>query len=386
MNVQPARSTEEQLLAIWQDLFETPSVGPDDSFFVLGGYSLLAARLAVRVHEAFGVELSPHQIFETPTVAQLAADINKRLIAEHAGTGSISPLVPIQSRGSRVPFFCIHSIIGTVFVYQPLAQLLGPDQPVYGVEAQGLVSGEQPLTTMPDMVTHCVEQIRTLQPHGPYHLGGYSFSGLLALEIARCLEAAGEHVALLALFDTWLMYHPTLPRWLSVARQQMNQKELRFRMHLPRIRYHVARLLSLQAKERLLYVGEKMGVLMQRVAGGGRNSVHVPVRGQDEQVAIARLNHIQAGAVSAVWKYTVSPYAGHIIYFQSMMPHWMVWFDQPKAWARLARGGLEIHHVPGVHDQILHEPNVQTLATFLGDCLERTSREKGRTLADISRG
>ena len=109
--------------------------------------------------------------------------------------------MPIQPRGSKRPFFCVHPAGGTVFCYLELAAALGPDQPFYGLQARGLDGEQAPHETLQEMAASYIELMRQVQPTGPYLLGGWSLGGNLAFEMARQLEVQGERVELLALFD-----------------------------------------------------------------------------------------------------------------------------------------------------------------------------------------
>ena len=115
---------------------------------------------------------------------------------------SSSPLVPIQPHGSERPFFCVHPVSGNVLCYRALARRLGAQQPFYALQARGLDDGQEPQTQVEAMAGDYLEAVRTVQSHGPYLLGGWSIGGLIALEMARQLQAQGEEVRLLALFDT----------------------------------------------------------------------------------------------------------------------------------------------------------------------------------------
>jgi thioesterase domain-containing protein/acyl carrier protein len=172
-------------------------IGIADNFFDLGGHSLLAVSLINRVNRAFNAELPLRILFERPTIEGLASALRNRQ-QPHA----FSPLVALQPDGFKPPLFCIHPAGGTVFCYMHLARALAPDQPVYGLQASGLEPGETLAGSIADMVEDYVAAIRSVRPHGPYHLLGWSFGGLVAHEIACRLRAAGETVALLALLDT----------------------------------------------------------------------------------------------------------------------------------------------------------------------------------------
>ena len=190
-------NTTKQLTQIWQEILGVDSITPDQNYFDLGGDSSVAVQLFAQIDKVFGVKLPLATLFDAPTIEELA-----RVLRQEEAPAGWSPLVPIQTSGSRPPFFCIHGAGGNVLIYRELAERLGPDQPFYGLQAVGLDASRPPLTRIEDMATAYAKEIRRKQPHGPYFLGGYCMGGTVAYEIAQQLQAQGERVALLALFDT----------------------------------------------------------------------------------------------------------------------------------------------------------------------------------------
>ncbi|KAF9199283.1 hypothetical protein BGZ59_004096, partial [Podila verticillata] len=143
-------------------------------------------------------------LFEAQTIAELAKRIFK---AENTQEGSYEVLLPIKPQGTRRPLFCVHHAFGTSWCYIRLSAYLPTDQPVYGLQARGLFGDEQLPTTLDDMATDYILQIRSIQPHGPYYLLGYSFGGTVVHTMAKLLEEQGERVALVVLMDTPSDYH-----------------------------------------------------------------------------------------------------------------------------------------------------------------------------------
>ena len=167
-----------------------------DDFFALGGHSLLAVRLMAEVEREFGCKIPLAALFEAPTVEGLA-----RVLRHGGPRGAVRCLVPLRQRGSRPPFFCVHPAPGTVFCYLPLALRLGDDQPFYGIQAQSAEGAAPALNDITAMASLYLDEVRSVQPKGPYYLGGHSAGAVVAFEMARQLRQAGETVALLALMD-----------------------------------------------------------------------------------------------------------------------------------------------------------------------------------------
>jgi nonribosomal peptide synthetase DhbF len=193
----PRSPQEEILCALFAETLGVPQVGIDDNFFDLGGHSLLATRLVSRIRTTLGVELSIRNLFETPTVAGLG----QLFYSNNAHRDPFEVLLPLRPKGSLPPLFCIHPAAGLSWCYAGLLQHLGADYPIYGLQARGLRQNESLHLTLEEMVAHYLDQIRTIQPGGPYHLLGWSFGGVVAYAVATRLQLEGEQVALLAVLD-----------------------------------------------------------------------------------------------------------------------------------------------------------------------------------------
>ncbi len=193
----PQGAVEELLAALWAELLGRDRVGRHDNFFDLGGHSLLAVQFVHRCLQIPGITMALRNLFEYPTVAELA-----RHAAQPADGPRFTHLVPLQQSKLRPALFCVHPAGGAVFCYLPLAAALGRQQAVYGLQATGLDPGEVAAGSIEQMARDYLDEIRAVQPSGPYHLLGWSFGGLVAYEMACQLQDIGEEVALLALLDT----------------------------------------------------------------------------------------------------------------------------------------------------------------------------------------
>ena len=196
--VPPRNETERRLARLWEEVLGITPISVTASFFELGGRSMLAARLFTQILRTFGKELPLSTLFRSPTVELLAKELGPE------GNGAYTTLVAIQPNGTNPPFFCVHGGAGgTLFLHQ-LSRHLGPQQPFYGIEPEGMDGKKFQRITVEQMAAHYLDEIRKVQPSGPYHLGGYCFGGLAAFEMARILRQQGEQVALVALFSAAL--------------------------------------------------------------------------------------------------------------------------------------------------------------------------------------
>lgn len=191
---EPRTPREWQVRHIFEELLGVTPISTTDNFFLLGGNSLLAVSLMARINEVMNANLSLSSIYERPTVAQISQ-------ATQTTTNQFTSLTEIQAKGNKPPLFLIHPIRGHVFSYIPLAELLGPDQPVYGLVAQGLEEGQHPMTRIESMAEAYCREIAQFYPTGPIVLGGWSMGATVAFEMTRILLQMGRDVESTILID-----------------------------------------------------------------------------------------------------------------------------------------------------------------------------------------
>ncbi|WP_228122256.1 non-ribosomal peptide synthetase [Saccharothrix syringae] len=193
----PRTPQEELLCGLFAEVLGVPEVGIDDDFFALGGHSLLATRLIARIGATLGVEPGLRTLFERPTPAELASHLD---VDEPAA--AVDVILPLRARGTREPLFCVHPAGGLGWAYSGLLRHLGPDRPIYAVQARNLAGGGPLPTSVRQMAAEYADEIRAVRPTGPYHLLGWSFGGLVAHAVATELHRRGERVATLTMLDS----------------------------------------------------------------------------------------------------------------------------------------------------------------------------------------
>jgi thioesterase domain-containing protein/acyl carrier protein len=338
-------------------------VGIHDNFFDLGGHSLLAARMFAKIQETFGKKLPLSTLFHGATIQHMAS-----IIDEPTQSNRWSSLVAIQPQGTRPPFFCIHELSGDVLCYMNLARHLGQDQPLYALQARGLDGAEEPFDSIEAMSAYYVEAIRNVQPKGPYALGGLSFGGTVAFEMAQQLCAKGEPVAMVALLDsnaeydkvTWQLsslpkLFRDLPSWL-IGSFQLNRSQWH---DLIRLKFKRARARLGVSFRSAPELSESYAVKLIKEMG---DLFHFSE--QHRKVALVQYQ--------ARKRYRPRLYPGRLTLFRARMQPLLSSHDPENGWGRLAAGGLDIRVVPGNHLGMLQEPHVQVLAELLKLCLEQS--------------
>ncbi|MGZ7052573.1 MAG: thioesterase domain-containing protein [Candidatus Angelobacter sp.] len=198
-----------QLEIIWQEVLKVSSIGRRQTFFELGGHSLLAIRLIKRIQEQFGQELPISAVFEAATIEQMS-----NLLRGNYRPKDRSNLVPLHPHGSRRPLFFVHPGGGGVGGYRDLAQLLGDDQPFYGLQAlDDEENKDESILSIEQRAARYIEAIQTVDAHGPYILGGWSMGGFIAYEMAQQLKRQRREIAGLILVDIVAQTQSDLPSY-----------------------------------------------------------------------------------------------------------------------------------------------------------------------------
>lgn len=351
-------ATITQLRRIWQQLLSVESVAPDQNYFDLGGDSILAVQLFAQIEQVFKVKLPVATLFEAPTIEELA-----RILRREAPASGWSPLVNIQPLGSRPPFFCMHGAGGNVLVYRDLARHLGNDQPFFGLQCQGLDGTRPPLTRVEDMAALYVKEIRHARPHGPYLLGGYCGGGTIALEVAQQLHAAGEKVALLALFDTM--------NWSKIPPMSVWSKSYQYS---ERLVFHAANFLTLDGTGKTQFLQEKLKGVRQRLPVWRGMLLARLRRGALGKSESRLLGEIWRTNDRACTNYVPKPYPGVIADFRPIKQYRM--FNKPEAkWDEVAQRGQEVVTLPVYPAGMLVEPFVKHLAAALSTYIDKVIRE-----------
>ncbi|MDK1378729.1 MULTISPECIES: non-ribosomal peptide synthetase/type I polyketide synthase [unclassified Sinorhizobium] len=362
IEVSAEAALDRQIAAVFGQVLGLNDVALTDSFFDLGGDSLSALSAINRIGQLTGEKLAPSLLLEHQTPRALAAALSETSRSARPGA-----LIPIQTSGSRVPLFCAHPIGGQVLFYKHLAEALGAEQPLFGLQARGLNGEAIPHLSIPVMAREYIEAIKSVHPRGPYQLAGLSMGGSVAWEMACQLRDAGDEVALVGLFDARAFhenedltsegYHRVLgnshiPEWLS-------EPAVTLSVLFPALKKHWRKLKSVKRERQVTALFD-----FGRQAGGVPDVSETHL---DHLLTVAEANRI------ALRDYTPRPNDSRTVLFTAEKGL-RISINQPNGdlgWKEFARGRLEIHEVPGDHYSMIAPPHVNVLAKKLSNYLYR---------------
>jgi acyl transferase domain-containing protein/NAD(P)-dependent dehydrogenase (short-subunit alcohol dehydrogenase family) len=367
--VEPRDDIEKTLVGFWEELLGVDQVGIEDSFFDLGGHSLVAVRLFSKIQQTYNVDYPISILFEAPTISA-CADMLREVVGDGANSTEESKsqdkspksrythLVPMHTTKSTqlTPFFLVAGMFGNVLNLRHLAQLIGNDRPFYGLQARGLYGDHEPHSTFEEMAVDYIKEMKTVQPEGPYILGGFSGGGITAYEIARQLKEAGEQVAELIFLDTPLPYNEPISSVdrMSIHWQRLQNKGLSYFTEWAKSRY----------QWELHKYRKRFGEI--------ENERETPAEFKSGVLEIAFYN--------ALSRYNIQPLDINAKLFRPKLPvkyhlkggrvanEDRQVIQEDNGWPQYVNK-LSVFEVPGNHDSMVLEPNVRVLATKLGECI-----------------
>lgn len=352
----PARATatrtEREVIRIWCDVLGRTGIGLDDDFFELGGDSMRGMMMVAGVAREFGVQMPLVTLLRSSQARTFAAAIDV------AGKNRrFATLVPFRTHGQRAPFFCVHGVFGGVLFLRELVDRLDTDQPVYAFQPPNLDGSRFRFASLSELADHYIDEMKTVQPEGPYSIGGFSFGGKVVYEMACRLRARGEHVRRLVIFDSGppLRKHADIDPDEGLAESGVGPT---LREHLRRVRRVAGRggrptSLWLVSLFESLMDGLRPRIQHQRLRFGGRLDV------------VDRDGYLSWNHRRLLDRQLAERYAGDLVVFAGdgrtarLQQGWSDWVD----------GHLLVLTVPGNHREIFWSPNVDVLARKLERCL-----------------
>jgi amino acid adenylation domain-containing protein len=361
----PRDAVELQLAQIWENVLNIYPVGVQDNFFDLGGHSLLAVRLMAHIKQEFAQNLPLAALFQHPTIESLAD-----ILRQESEVSSWSPLVRIQKGTSKYPFFCVPGGGGNVLYLYDLARCLGSNQTFYGLQALGLNGESEPLTEVEDMATYYIQAIQTVQPSGPYFLGGHSFGGIVAYEMAQQLVKSGHEVALVAIIDAPAPIVNDKPVYVDIdnATRLTETARLIERWLGKSLNISYEILQPLEFDEQLEYLKERLIAVNLLPVGTDTKQVRglvqvfeanmqASIKYSSQEVYPNRLTLLRASEVNTEDTALLTELRQ----------------DSAWGWGQFSAQKVDIHFVPGDHITMMAQPHIQTVAEQLRICIEQAN-------------
>ena len=338
---------EEKLTAIWKDVLGLRQIDVHKGFFDMGGSSLLLVRLFARINKAFDSSLPITTIFDAKSIAELAVALG--------GTTNISPLVQVQPSGVRPPLFMIHSYL----LYKGLSTGLGPDQPFYGLRELD----RDGHLTIEERVERYVQEIRRVQPQGPYHLAGWCAAGPLTVEVARQLMFADQKVNYLALFDSWL------PGYLeSIETEGPDRNWVPFKTVSSKLAFHRSKMRGLT----LLKKGRYLWMATTRIANEVKNGIYL--RNWDRLRRLSDKYHF--ALPQFMHNTSLDTFVALKDYREQQMPIRLTLIRASDSreiagaapscgWERVAQQGVDVLWAPGDHETMFSGENLRITSSLV---------------------
>lgn len=366
------------LLVIWQRILQTSAITPDSNFFDLGGDSLMAVNMFLEIERETGRSLPITTIYDAATISELAA------LLDGSAAPEFSPLVLLKEGDNNAPLFIAHGVGGTVIEFAALGKFIDIPSAVYAIQAQGLDGSRPPLETVEEMAELYCSAIRQKQPTGPYWLCGYSFGGLVAVEMARRLKSDGQDIALLFLIDAYA--HPVT--WPLKSRLKMCGRKAVMRV-LAAVRQ------TLHGDKTLLlsWGTSIVANIKSRVAPIRQKKTHTaaPQKKQLRQWLLHRnpnlplpLLQTRIAGEAAVSRYTPAFYPGSIVFLKAKKPDPDFPDDPKHVWRRLAKR-FKLYAAPGSHLTIITE-HADSVGARITSCIEEVRNERASRNLRSGRG
>ncbi|MDQ0297941.1 nonribosomal peptide synthetase DhbF [Salibacterium salarium] len=341
----PRTPKEELLCNLFAEVLSLSDVGIDEGFFDLGGHSLLAARLMSLIRDALGVELGVGHLFEAPTVSGLVEKLEGG-----SGQGALDVLLPLRTSGTEVPLFCVHPAGGLSWCYAGLMTALGKEYPIYGLQARGIAQQETLPKNLDDMAADYVDQIKKIQPSGPYHILGWSLGGNIAQAMATKLQEQRDDVPLLVMLDAYPSH------FLPIKKAPDDEEAL-------------VALLALGGYDPESLDGQQMTLVdvmkLLREDGSALASL--------DESTVLNLKETYVNSVRILSENTPKPFHGDLLFFRStIIPDWFNPIN-PKTWSSYVDGEIEQHDIHCRHKDLCQPEPIREIGGILAEKLKTIS-------------
>ena len=346
----PVTSSEKLISGIWENILGLSEIGIDDNFFELGGHSILAAQMFTEIEQKTGKRIPIATLFKLQTIRELA-----KLIDKPEWTPDWSPLVEIKKGKNGFPLFLVHGAEGNILIYREISKYLDNDQGLYGIQSPGLNRTDLVSASIEEMSREYINAIKSVQPDGPYNLGGYCMGGTIAYEMAQQLVSRGDQVNLLLLIETYNVANLPIDNTIST----------KINLSYENLKFHLANFLSLEGTDRIAFFRSKWAVAKTRAAARSKHILQkilstLHVRNNEPQIfiSIRETNH------TAHNKYKPAPYFGNTILLKPSR-NFSSESDPDFGWRELIKGDFKVYSLDLAPRGMLVEPYVKETARIV---------------------
>jgi thioesterase domain-containing protein/acyl carrier protein len=362
----PEGPVEDYLHGLWCKLFKRDHISVEDNFFEIGGHSLLAVQLVANLKKEFDIEFPLASLISYPTIRKLAELVNSKKV-EHLW----NVMVPIRTKGSLAPIFLIHGAGLNVLMFQSLARFLHPERPIYALQARRMDSEHCHNCTIPKIAADYLQEIKQIQPSGPYHLLGYSIGGFIVFEMTKQLEKNQDAVAFAGLIDS-------VAAFTKESKKRYQRAIDAVLTPFAKLAFNVQAFFKEEQSERRRFLMQKKNNLKVTLYTtlSKFKLIKLPVNGleRSQERGAYTVNASTIAMTKALEQYELEPIATRIDLFKASKASFYIRERANYGWEPYLQNGLNVHLVPGDHNHIFTPPNDQVFAELLGNRLNEIAR------------
>lgn len=362
-HVEPQTEMERKLALIWCEVLKVNRIGIDEGFFDIGGHSMLAITLMIKIEKELGIRFPLSTLFNNSTIREMADFFGKEDIPVKWGS-----LVPIKTQGSKRPLYLVHGAGLNLLLYKTLVSHLDADQPVFGLQAKGLDGVNEPLKSIEEIAAYYIQEILTIDNSGTYALAGFSLGGQLAYEMARQLLLMDKKVSFLGVFDT--STYNVSDKNLPLIQRYGQRLDWIFNV----IIWNIGTFIKKPADKRFEFFTLKLNSIIQKITRKEDKIEPAKVSDGKQKELPKYLHKVHRANLQALDKYILSEYPGKLHLFRALDQSFYLKDPILYGWDKYVKGGVEVLDIPGEHSRIFAPPNDKYFADTLQKCLNQTSK------------
>lgn len=360
--VEPQTEMERKLAQIWCEVLKLNRIGIDEGFFEIGGHSMLAITLMIKIEKELGIRFPLSTLFDNSTIREMADFFEKAVIPVKWGS-----LVTIKTQGSKRPLYLVHGAGLNLLLYKTLVSHLDADQPVFGLQAKGLDGVEEPLNSIEEIAAYYIQEILSVDKSGTYALAGFSLGGQLAYEMAHQLLLMNKKVSFLGVFDTTT--YNISDKYLPIIQRYSQRLDWIFNV----IVWNVRTFINKPAGKKFEFFTLKLNTVLKKISGSDYKIEPSGVSKGKQNELPKYLHRVHRANIEALNKYVMPEYPGKLHLFRAMDQSFYLKDPIKYGWDKYVKGGVEVLDIPGEHSRIFAPPNDKSFADTLQKCLNQTS-------------